>query len=827
MTVAEWGVSESKQLLYAGSSQRYDELLAADGTIRSHWQPLIEYLVDGGAEAARRTVEMTRRLIVENGVTYNVYADPQGRDRPWQLDPLPLLIDAAEWRQIEAGVQQRARLLNALLVDLYGPQQLIAAGTVPAELVFGHPNFLWAAHHTRPFNDVWLHLYAVDLARAPDGRWWVLNDRTQTPSGPGYALENRLIVGRVLPGLLNELSVQPLTGFFNMLRETLVQSAEDDAAPLAVVLTPGPFNETYFEHAYLARQLGLPLVQGQDLTVRADTVYLKTLPGLKRVHAILRRMDDDYCDPLELRPDSTLGVPGLLGAVRAGRVLLANGLGTGLLESAAWQGFLPGASQQLLGEPLHLPSVATWWCGERPALDYVVSHLDQLVVKSTFPNQKFEPCFGRTLGPDERVELIRRLRARPYAYVAQERVSLSQAPSWRAGAAMRLAPRTLTMRVFAVATPRGFQVMPGGLARIAADGMVDIVSTQRGGGSKDVWILSAADAPPAALDAAASTPVQGSSARRERRDELPSQLVENLFWLGRYSERCEDKARLVRATLAMRTNETIWRRARQQCVDYGVLPREGDPAVSVFDDAHESGLSADLGRLSWCATQSRSRLSAEHWRSISLMQSQFQEAGVTQRDPLQALDRLLVALTALSGFALDDMTQDDGWRLLMLGRRLERVHFLAMLLSDRLSPGTPVRQGELEWLLDVGGVSITYRTRYVSAPKLAPVLQLLVFDEHSPRALCFQWTAIRAALMDLAASVGASAEEPFEQAIAQLIAATASIAGVGEESQAGAGRRQVLAAALSDLAAAAARSSDRLVWRHFSLVDLDLQTVAT
>ncbi len=612
-------MSDSTQMLYAGSSQRYDELLGPDGSIRNHWQPLIEYLVDGGAEAARRSVEMTRRLIVENGVTYNVYADPQGRDRPWQLDPLPLLVAADEWSAIEAGVQQRARLLNALLADLYGPQELIAEGVVPAELAFGHPNFLWPAHHTRPRDGAWLHLYAADLARAPNGRWWVLNDRTQTPSGLGYALENRAIVGRVLPGLINELSARPLAGFLNALRESLVEGTADEGTSLAVVLTPGPFNETYFEHAYLARQLGLPLVQGQDLTVRADTVFLKTLPGLRRVHAILRRMDDDYCDPLELRPDSTLGVPGLLGAVRAGRVTLANGLGSGLLESAAWQGFLPGASRWLLNEPLQLPSVATWWCGEQPALDYVVTHLDQLVVKATYPNQKFEPCFGRTLGAEERTDLIHRLRGRPYAYVAQERVSLSQAPSWRAGATVRLAPRTLTMRVFAVATARGYQVMPGGLARIAAEGAVDIVSTQRGGGSKDVWVLSGTTARAPAADGAVIAEPHGLP-RRTRRDELPSQLVENLFWLGRYSERCEDKARLVRATLAMRTNEAVWRRAREQCIEYGVLPRGGDPGITVFDDAHDFGLAADLGRLGWCATQSRSRLSAEHWRSISLMQ---------------------------------------------------------------------------------------------------------------------------------------------------------------------------------------------------------------
>jgi len=809
-------MSDSKQLLYAGSSQRYDELLDRDGSIRAHWQPLIEHIADGGAEAARRSVELTRRLIVENGVTYNVYADPQGRDRPWQLDPLPLLIAADEWRGIESGVQQRAQLLNALLADLYGKQTLIAQGLVPAELAFGHPNFLWAAHDTRPAAQTWLHLYAADLARAPDGCWWVLSDRTQTPSGPGYALENRAIVARVLPGLINELTVRPLAGFFNTLRESLMEFAAGGDAPLVVVLTPGPFNETFFEHAYLARQLGLPLVQGQDLTVRADTVFMKTLLGLRRVHAILRRMDDDYCDPLELRPDSALGVPGMLGAVRAGRVVLANALGSGLLESAAWQGFLPGAAEALLGEPLRLPSVATWWCGERPALDYVVTHLEQLVVKGTFPNQKFEPLFGRDLGREARASLIRRLRGRPYAYVAQERVSLSQAPSWRASAALRLAPRTLTMRVYAVATPSGYQVMPGGLARIAAEGVVDIVSSQRGGGSKDVWVLADRDmreAEPQILP------------RRVRHDELPSQLVENLYWLGRYSERCEDKARLVRATLAMRTNATVWRRAREQCIGYGVLPREGDPARTVFDDAHEAGLAADLGRLGWCATQSRSRLSAEHWRSISLMQRQFQEAGATQNDPLDALDRLLVALTALSGFALDDMTQDDGWRLLMLGRRLERVQFLAALLSDRLAARTPPLQGELEWLLDVGGLSITYRTRYVSTPQLAPALQLLVFEQGSPRALGFQWHAIRLALADLAQILGAAPDDQLDEPIAQLT--TLSSVGIEQQGEQSAARRQSLSTALSELAAAAAQVSDRLVLRHFSHVDLDLHTVAT
>jgi uncharacterized circularly permuted ATP-grasp superfamily protein/uncharacterized alpha-E superfamily protein len=817
-------VTDNQPLLYPGSAQRYDELLDRDGSIRPHWDRLIRHLSKGGAETARRSVELTRRLIIENGVTYNVYADAQGRDRPWQLDPLPLLIEGREWRALEAGIKQRARLLNALLADLYGPQSLIARGVVPGELAFGHPNFLWPAHGTRPLADTWLHVYAADLARAPDGRWWVLSDRTQTPSGLGYALENRTIIARVLPGLVNELAARPLTAVFNGLRESLARFVDDDSPPLMVVLTPGHFNETYFEHAYLARQLGLPLVQGQDLTVRADTVYMKTLSGLKRVHAILRRLDDDFCDPLELRVDSTLGVPGLLGVVRAGRVALANALGSGVLESAAWLGFLPGAAETLLGESLRLPSVATWWCGEKPALDYALANLDRLVVKPTFPNQKFEPSFGRDLEDEDRDRLIARLRGRPYAYVAQERISLSQAPSWRAGVNVRLTPRSLTMRVYAIATEDGYQVLPGGLARIAAEGVLDIVSSQRGGSSKDVWVLADPDAP-ASHSPHSSAALSEPLWHHRRHDEFPSQLVENLYWLGRYSERCEDKARLVRATLALRTNIAIWRRARAECVRQGLFGPEGEPTESLYDDSQAFGLAAELGRLGWCATQSRSLLSAEHWRSISVMQRHFQEAGQSQSDPLETLDRLLVQLTALCGFALDDMTQDDGWRMLMLGRRLERIQFLASLIASSLEEGTPVNQAELDWLLDIAGVSITYRARYVSRPQLGPALQLLIFEDGSPRALAYQWRKVGRTLGDLAKSIGATTDSELDDGVVQLQAV--GMASIEDDGDLGVERRQRMSQALVGLAVAAGKVSDRIARRHFSLVESNMHTVAS
>src|SRR6202790_2536913 len=797
---------------YLSDTRRYDELLDSSGDVRAHWCPLIDALASDGADAVRRGAELARRLIVENGVTYNVYADPQGRDRPWVLDPLPVLLTAAEWREIELGVAQRARLLDALLADVYGPQRLLADGTVPAELPFGHPNFLWPCHGITPAGGNWLHVHAVDISRSADGRWWALADRTQTPSGPGYALENRHIVSRVFPDLLGDIGVRSLGGFFTALRENLLRHAPDGEPPLAVVLPPGAFNETYFEHAYLARQLGLPLVEGHDLTVRGDTVYLKTLGGLRRVHAMLRRLDDDFCDPVELRADSALGVPGLIGVVRAGRVVLANGLGSGVLESAAWMGFMPAAAERLLGEKLRLPSVATWWCGERLALGYVLENLERLVIKPTYPNQKLGVLFGRDLDAQARGDLSRRLKAQPHAYVAQERLAFSQAPVWRSGSggAQGFSARALGIRVYAIATATGYRVMPGGLARIASD-TADIVSMQRGGGSKDVCVL--------APDRRAIDEVNVASAAPRApapHDDLPSRLAENLFWLGRYSERCEDKARLLRATLRVRPNALLWPQVLESCGHF--------VAPSLFDEVNPMGLSADLQRLGWCAAQARSRLSAENWRAIDVLQREFQDAALTKRDPRETLDALLLSLAGPRGVPLDAMTQDDGWRLMMIGRRLERLQFLAELLAQRLRSGNTPVQSELEWLLDIGDSTITYRTRYLAAPRLGSTLDLLVFDQTNPRALAFQWHAIQQSLVRVAASLGGSPDDTLDEAGA-----------LGEESQSSAiegdsdravRARQGLAEQLQGLGAAAGRLSDRLSLKHFSLIDVKISTVA-
>lgn len=805
-------MSDPRLQSYRSDPRRYDELLDAEGRVRSHWRSLIDGLLEDDARAARRATEFTRRMIVENGVTYNVYADVQGRDRPWILDPLPYLMTAEEWQGIEAGVAQRARLLNSVLADLYGPQELLAQGALPAEIPFGHPNFLWPCVGVSPPRDRWLALYAADLARSADGRWWVLADRTQGPSGPGYALENRQIVRRAFPHLAQSMDVRPLGSFFAALRTELLRDAGEE--PVAVVLTPGSFNETYFEHAYLARQLGFPLVEGHDLTVRDARVYLKTLAGLKRVHTILRRLDDDFCDPVELRADSALGVPGLLAAVRMGNVVVSNALGSGVLESAAWLGFLPCIAERLLGERLILPSVATWWCGERPAFDSVIANLANLVIKPTFPNQQLGPVFGSDLDAAERDALITRMRARPYAFVAQEHLAFSQAPVWYTKSSDRFAARALGIRVYAIATPEGYRVMPGGLARFASDAHAEIVSMQRGGGSKDIWVLC--DSDQAVEEATAPLARTDRTAHRAAHHELPSTLAENLFWMGRYAERCEFKMRILRATLGLRRNLPFWSQAMEICTHYG--------AARLFDAQKRFTLSGDLGRLGECAARVRSSLSTENWRTITVLSRDYRRAESARTDAREALDRLLISLAALAGFAHDDMTQDDGWRLMMIGRRLERLLSLSAVLARRLvHPATPLRQ-ELEWLLEIGDSAITYRNRHRAPPVWAFTLDLLVYEERNPRALAFQWHAINTLLIELAESLGTRAQETLYAPISELIAI--KYAPPGGELELSAESRRRFAAGLESLNAAAGSLSDQLTSQHFSHVDFELGAVS-
>jgi uncharacterized circularly permuted ATP-grasp superfamily protein/uncharacterized alpha-E superfamily protein len=803
---------------YARDGRRWDELLEPDGGVRPPWQRLIQSFRDPAPTATRRALAETRRLIIESGVTYNVYADPQGADRPWVLDPLPVLLTAAEWQEIESGVKQRARLLDALLADLYGEQRLLAEGIVPPALVFGHPSFLWPCTGVAPRSGIWLHLYAGDLMRAPDGRWRVLSDRTQAPSGAGYALENREIIEQVLPDSLAALKVRRIGDFFGSLHDELHGGTLDADGGLAVVLTPGPLNETYFEQAYLARQLGLPLVEGSDLTVRDDTVYLKTLAGLKRVHSILRRLDDDFCDPVELRSDSALGIAGLISAIRAGRVSLSNALGSGVLESPAWLGFLPRVAERLLGEPLELPHIATWWCGESAALDHVVAHLDGLVIKPTYPNQRFEPVLGASLTGPARARLIERLMQRPQAYVAQELVPLSLTPAWRSGTP-GFAARAFSIRTYCLRSAAGLKVMAGGLARIAAEATLDVVSTQRGDGSKDVWVLEeAGGGQPAGLPGAlAHLP--------PRSEEIPSSLVENLYWLGRYAVRCDSKARLLRSTLSARIDASLWPSALRMCQYFGLAPEGTDPAHSLHDERNAYGILADVRRLVRCASQVRARLSSSAWRAVADMQRHLSEGTDSREEPRAVLDQLLLSLAALTGFALDDTPQDAGWRLLRVGRRIERLQFVAQLLAGHLSSAQALAPSHVEWLLEAVDSTRVYRSRYAVAPRLGPMLDLLVLDPELPRSLTYLWERIGQDLAALDRVLGAAGPQGVAAPVPPLTpAALLALQQEGPEAEAA---RQALTEQLRELAASSGQLSDHLALRHFAHVSLDWQALAT
>lgn len=791
---------------YPVAPDRFDELWDGDEP-RPHWRAFLSQIAGLSEPALRERERFVQKAIASDGVTYNIYADQVGANRPWELDVLPFILPASEWRTIAAGVAQRARLLDAVLADLYGPQSLLREGLLPPALVFGQLGYLWPARSLTPAGGVFLHVYAADIARAPDGTFWVIGDRTQGPAGAAYALQNRMTLARAFPDAFRELKVEPLAAFFTALQDSIARLAPTSLAgpgdrphgeqPLTVLLTPGPYNQTYFEHVFLARHLGFPLVEGQDLIVRGDAVYLKTLRGLRRVHAILRRLDDDYCDPVELRADSALGVPGLLAAARAGNVLLANAIGSGILETGALHGFFPALCQRLLGETLALPALATWWCGEAPALDYARRHLDDLVIKAAYSSMRMEPVFGHALDAEGRARMIERMSAQPHAYVAQEWVHLSRAPASmepqgiRSPGAPRSAPgerapseqplseqaftgRSVAMRVFAVATPDGYKVMPGALTRVAP-GDRDVVSVQWGGKSKDTWVLSDGPAP-------ATAPLRRRASMHDVAKggvQIPSRVGENLFWLGRYSERCEAIARLLRAALVRLTDSAAGSRAPLRSiasvtVALGVVtPRsplsvragnsvypeslpeedmERDFMSAVTDPASAGGLAANLARLGASAGHVRERMSMDNWHVLWRLAQRLPSQKLTVGGALEVLDEVMVSCVSLAGFAMDDMTRDESWRFLLLGRRLERLLHLAGVAGTVLGLSPEARQDSLEWLLEAANSIVTFRARYRAAPELLPVLHLVVLDPSNPHAVIFQ-------LQDLLKNLDASAEE--------------------------------------------------------------------
>ncbi len=749
---------------------RYDEMLDRTGAVRPHWQRLAAAFAAMGHDEYRQRLDSALRMVRENGVTYNVYDEASGLERLWQLDIAPFVIGPSDWAAIEAAVTQRARLANAILHDIYGEQRLLRDGVLPAQLVLGHPQYLRALQGVMPPGGVHVHLYTVDLARANNGSWIVHASRADAPTGLGYALENRVVVSQTFPELFGELGVHRLATFFRHYRDA-VAGLGRGASGHAVLLTPGSYNEAYFEHAYLARYLGLELVEGDDLSVRDGIVYLRTLGGLERVAVIFRRLDSDFADPLELRADSELGIPGLVDVIRAGNVVVANALGGGVVESPALDAYLPNVSRALFGEELLFADIPTVWCGTAWGRTESLSRVRRGIVRNAFDAG---PLFSRgssaRLGSDLTDEQIAALadmmERRAATLVVQDLVPLGVAPTFDRGT---FASRPMSLRVFAAWTPNGYVVMPGGLARIAADDTVRALSMQSGAASKDVWALA-----PGPVDTFSL--LRPPTARVEIRrsgNEAPSRAMDNLFWLARYAERTENLIRVLRGVvlrLAGDTGSTTTMSAAALAhrllvplehvtaeavkeATAGDDTRLRDEVEDVIFGSESTGMQRLLRRVARTAWATRDRLSLDTWRAIYALTTgdpgRTTAGAFDGMGALTYLDQLIRRTAALSGLADENMTRGNNWLFFDLGRRIERTLATVRLIRHTLSVADERESGAIQLALEIADSSMTYSYRYRNAFQAAPAIDLLMLDASNPRGVAFQIQAILRHAADL------------------------------------------------------------------------------
>jgi uncharacterized circularly permuted ATP-grasp superfamily protein/uncharacterized alpha-E superfamily protein len=740
---------------YCPLPYNFDEMMDRDGHVRAHWRPFLTMLAGLGADEVNRRFAAADRQVHESGVFYRVYEDPAGAVRAWPLSHVPLLVEPKEWQQLKAGLIQRAELLEAILADVYGEGSLVRDGRLPAAVVAGNPEFLRPLVGVKPAGGAHLRVYSVDVGRSPDGRWWVLGDRTQAPSGAGYALENRLALSRAMPDIYRALRVERVAPFFQSLqRELSLLNRRDDSR--VCVLTPGPLNEAYFEHAYLARYLGFLLVEGEDLTVRDDGVFIRTVSGLKRAEVLLRRLDSDFADPLELSARSRLGVPGLVQAVRDGTVTVANALGSGLVESRAMLSFLPALAPALLGCELALPNIATWWLGDRDVRKTVIEHFDELVFASAFAGElpahiQREVVLAKELDGDARASLMESILRRGVDFVAQEAVTLSTTPVWEDG---KLMPRSFILRLLLARVGDGWQVMPGGFVRIANTADARAVNLQQGGRTADAWMLS--DGPVAEVTL---LPTPEGIAINRMTGPLPSRAAANLFWLGRYMERAEACLRLVRALINRATENDdasaeVNVRIRELLAAWEAIPEEMlsvKPALVAFaalqQREHEGALPWLAGAAQGAASVIRDRFSPDAWRALNeladLINAPLPE-GPAESAIFERVNAALRIIASFSGLAQENMSQLAGWRYLELGRRLERA--LATCRFVRQFAFGDTLDSSLDCLLELADSQITYRLRYVMVAARAPVIDLVVLDPNNPRSVVYQLARIEAHL---------------------------------------------------------------------------------
>ncbi|MEQ1753721.1 MAG: circularly permuted type 2 ATP-grasp protein [Micropepsaceae bacterium] len=712
-----------------------DELVDASGSVRPVWRKFIDHFQRLPADEITLRFARGDQYLRDAGVYFRQYGKAGSAERDWPLSHIPVLIHENEWKQISEGLVQRAELLESVVADLYGPNRLVAEGHLPPSLIGMSKEWLRPLVGVHPRSGHYLSFIAFEIGRGPDGNWWVLGDRTQAPSGAGFALENRIATARVFSEFYPAANVYRLAGFFQTFRDALRGlrgSTEDQVA----ILTPGLWNDTYFEHAYIARYLGLMLLEGEDLTVEKGRVMVRTVAGLAPVSVLWSRLDASYADPLELDERSRLGTPGIVDAIRRANLTMVNALGSGVLETRALLAFLPRI-QALKGEPLKLSNIATWWCGQETEREHVRANIKRMMVGPALSTRPpFEPDGRTVLGGRFEQETLQTvdsyLDTDGAMLVGQEAVTLSTTPAFVNG---ELVPRPMSIRVFLARTSNGWQVMPGGYARIGRTEDATAIAMQRGGSVADVWVVS--DFP---VEAVTMLPPDGATYRRSESGVLPSRAADNLYWLGRYVERAEDIMRLLRA-YHMRLAETANSNAP--------LLRLLEDHLQTFDvlDMEEcvpESLRATIASAIHSASQVRDRFSIDGWSALNDLAKTARQMVDTARpgdDAARAMSVLLRKITGFSGLVHENMYRSVGWRFLSMGRSLERALTMTSALEKFLDSKAP--EGALDLAVEIGDSSMTHRSRYAVASNRKTVIDLLALDAQNPRSVLYHLAELR------------------------------------------------------------------------------------
>lgn len=726
---------------YAPPEGTADELVDPNGAVRPVWEDFLRRFARHHVSDVERRFHRAEQYLQDAGVYYREYGDDGSRERAWPLSHLPVLLSGEDWEQISEALIQRAELLEDICADLYGPGHLVRDGHLPAALVASMPEWLRPMVGITPRSGHFLHFIAFEIGRGPDGTWWVLGDRTQAPSGAGFAIENRVATSRMLPEFFSDNSVARIGGFFANFRRGLEDLTEGQPGQVGV-LTPGLHNQAYFEHAYIARYLGFILLEGEDLIVRKGRVMVRTVDGLQPLSVLWRRLDAAWADPLELQEDSRLGTPGMVGALRQQNLTMVNALGTGVLETRAFLAFIPRICQALRGEALKMPNIATWWCGQGAERDHVKANTQKMMIAPALATRlPFDVDGSTVLGGEFRgtaqPSITDWIEAEGGKLVGQEAVRLSTTPAWEDG---KLVPRPMSLRIFAARTPEGWTLMPGGYGRTGRSMDSTAISLQQGGSVADVWLMAKPKGPQASI-----AEVRSALGSRPDLSILPSRAADNLYWLGRYVERCEGIMRLLRAYHVRQSDSVPEDMPLQQAMDKALAAQ----GVSV-DEAMPGALLSSIDAAVHSAAQVRDRFSLDGWMALKELQTAAGDLAETiarAEEPMtgdelaREFTGLLRQVTGFSGLVQDNMYRFTGWRFLSIGRAVERAADICAMLARFADPEAP--EGSLDLAVELGDSGITHRRRYTITTNRETVIDLLALDGRNPRALLYQLNRLR------------------------------------------------------------------------------------